>query len=397
MKEFGQYIRKLRQKRDIGLRKAARELEISPSYLSRIEQNELPPPPTNVIRRFAKLYKEPFESLVEKAPKRRYDFIVESMKKKSNKVELYALYRAAQNVTPELLYELLQYAYKNQGKNEDDIKEDIKRLQLELPRLPKSKEGLLADHLKPHFLNKSSIEKMANAILAKSYQKYKPPTLIENIVENQTNINLVLSDKYDGKYSDDEPRVLGMSRWSKTYQGIREIIISSKLFESEDASKRNRLNFTLAHELFHAIEHLPLMQSLAGNTTLMRIGLLPPQLNCDRSTVKPSIRKLMLCSWVKDTQGPKKLSSDEDWREWQANYFAACILMPSNAVSSEFYDRFETKFLESPKEMNSKQYALEVATTLITPNYVCNKSLCDAFAVSAQAMAIRLLQLKLVK
>jgi transcriptional regulator with XRE-family HTH domain len=41
---FGAYLRKLRVQRDIGLRKLAMTIGISPTYLSKIERGDMPPP-----------------------------------------------------------------------------------------------------------------------------------------------------------------------------------------------------------------------------------------------------------------------------------------------------------------------------------------------------------------
>lgn len=46
---FGNTVRSLRTKRGIGLRKFAREVGISPTYLSKIERGEFPPPAEDKI------------------------------------------------------------------------------------------------------------------------------------------------------------------------------------------------------------------------------------------------------------------------------------------------------------------------------------------------------------
>lgn len=46
---FGSTVRSLRTKRGIGLRKFAREVGISPTYLSKIERGEFPPPAEDKI------------------------------------------------------------------------------------------------------------------------------------------------------------------------------------------------------------------------------------------------------------------------------------------------------------------------------------------------------------
>jgi len=396
---FGQYLRSLRSKKGTGLRTASRELKISPSYLSKIEQDHIRPPTTKILAKFSKYYGVDLEYLISLAIKRRYSVILKIAKNESNQAELFALYRAVQEIEPNLMFQLLKEVYASQDKTEDELKADLQRLRSQLPRLSKGKEGLLADKFTPRYLSKKILEKMAEKTLAKlglTPEYYNPPTPIEKLADDPGRINLVLTEQWDGKHMEDEPSVLGMSRWSRKYPGERDIVVSAKLFESPQSYRRARLNFTLAHEYFHVIEHLPLMRSYSTADTLMRKGVLLPQLSPSMRKIKPSIRKMKLRCWVNDTSGPRRLSTDEDWREWQAGYFAAFLLMPPIAIRKEFRDRFERDYLETPCDMNKRQYALEVATTLITPNYVCDRPLCSIFDVSAQAMAIRLLQLGIV-
>jgi len=55
-KAFGQTVREMREAQELGLRTAAERLDISPTYLSRIERAKEKPPKPEVIKRMAKLY-----------------------------------------------------------------------------------------------------------------------------------------------------------------------------------------------------------------------------------------------------------------------------------------------------------------------------------------------------
>ena len=397
---FGRFLNELRKDKGVGLRAAARSLKISPSYLSKIEQDQVQPPRREIMEKIARYYRIPVDPLINRTPvNRRYQEIRKQTENKTNKAELYALYRAVQDIDPELVFEIMKQLYEKQGKSEEELHADLERLRAELPRLSKGREQLLADRLKPRYLSKKQLSLMAESVLNHfdiSMGSYEPPTPIENIVEGTAKVNLILSDRWDGIKPEQEPTVLGMSRWSRTQPDEREIIISAKLFESSKGLMRVRLNFTLAHEYFHAIEHLPLMQPKDKSHVLNRTSVLSPQLSPSANNIKPSIRKIRLQKWVNDGSGPRRLTSDEDWREWQSNYFAACLLMPAKALKKEFQERFGCCYLATPSDMNLRQYAFEVATTIVTPQYVCEKSLCSLFDISAQAMAIRLLQLNLV-
>ena len=92
----------------------------------------------------------------------------------------------------------------------------------------------------------------------------------------------------------------------------------------------------------------------------------------------------------------RRLLTQEDWREWQANTFAAALLMPDWAVSREFEARTGEKNLMVQKE-SAKQFALQIAGQMAFRDVVYEQSMADKFAVSRQAMAIRLLDLELVE
>lgn len=62
---FGTYIRKRRQEKNLGLREAAGKLEITASYLSRLESGDEPNPPSaQVIERIAKLLDDDMKHLM---------------------------------------------------------------------------------------------------------------------------------------------------------------------------------------------------------------------------------------------------------------------------------------------------------------------------------------------
>ncbi len=395
MDDFGMVIRRLREKKGVGLRQAAKDINVSPSYLSKIEQGVVEPPAQDVIRRLATYYDVHPESLIIHAPKR-YDSIIRNTAEKPNKAELFALYRMVQDVDEDLLYELLIEVYRKTGKTQEKLEFDLKALRLEFLRLPKNQEGLFAYQARPRFLSKQHLEHMAKQQLEANgidLVKYVPPTPIEAVVENAPQIQLSLTDKWDPQGAKAEPKVLGLTRFLKRDPSKAEIMISSRLFESTLPTMRARLHFTLAHEYFHAIEHLPKLGF--NKTVLQRANVLLPELS-PSLRVRPSIRKRKLDKWLGCDSGPRRLVTPEDWREWQANYFASALLMPRTPLIAEFEERFGVEQLQHPDDMSIREYAFDAATTLITPEFICDDSLCSLFDVSAQAMSIRLMQLELV-
>src|SRR5262245_18095318 len=51
--KFGAFIRRERESRDIGLREMARVIGVSPTYLSKVERDEFPPPAEDKVRAIA--------------------------------------------------------------------------------------------------------------------------------------------------------------------------------------------------------------------------------------------------------------------------------------------------------------------------------------------------------
>lgn len=103
---------------------------------------------------------------------------------------------------------------------------------------------------------------------------------------------------------------------------------------SPDSSSRPR--FTLMHECAHQILHRDyfLRQNLEGNSCGIAYSL-------QKREDVPG-----------DAAKPKREWTDEDWLEWQANYLAGALLMPSHRVRrfleesiliSEYRDRVRTK------------------------------------------------------
>ena len=66
---FGATIRELREERGIGLRQFARMIEVSATYLSKIEREELPPPAEGRVKEIARLLEQDPDELLALAGK----------------------------------------------------------------------------------------------------------------------------------------------------------------------------------------------------------------------------------------------------------------------------------------------------------------------------------------
>ena len=53
--KFGEFVRRERKAKEIGLREMAKMIGVSPTYLSKIERDEFPPPAEDKVRKIAKI------------------------------------------------------------------------------------------------------------------------------------------------------------------------------------------------------------------------------------------------------------------------------------------------------------------------------------------------------
>ena len=54
-KSFGATVRRDRERLEIGLREMAKMIGVSPTYLSKVERNELPPPAEDKVKKIAEI------------------------------------------------------------------------------------------------------------------------------------------------------------------------------------------------------------------------------------------------------------------------------------------------------------------------------------------------------
>lgn len=387
---FGDCIREDRNRADLGLREAARALGISASYLSRLEADEFKPPSGALLLRMARLYRSDIKKLMDLAQNRQAEIMAAD---EGVAPAVQAFYRVAHDQPPAMQEAMLKAALGALNMPEDQKQQILDQLRAmlsrargnDLPRRVKDEDGLFAFDIAPRVLSRDRIRKLASVVLRDVFGTEVPiPVPMETIVAKlDRDIVLIVHDEIaGGRLRDGSPAVLGMSRWSRDGRR-RELVIHEELFETEEPSARRRANFTLAHELFHCIEHLPLLQQRNPNVALARkVGYV---------TFAPAIAK---GRWYERARGRRKLSSREDWREWQANTFAAELLMPVEAVRGAVKELFDATAVDV--EGSPSESADRVARAVVTDNLGASTSLVDRFDVNPQAMAIRLLDLGLV-
>ncbi|HVI49521.1 MAG TPA: ImmA/IrrE family metallo-endopeptidase [Chitinophaga sp.] len=158
-------------------------------------------------------------------------------------------------------------------------------------------------------------------------------------------------------YTADRSKILG------TYCPVnKRVSIDMSIAWHED-----RLNFTLAHEIGHWALHskVKILNCSSNNFTDTEYGL---------------------------TADRKKINTDADRMEWQANHFAACLLMPAGVVKEvllKVLQKTSSLAKDGRIYLDELQYSVSDFKNII-------KSLSDFFSVSPQAMEYRLNELDLI-
>jgi transcriptional regulator with XRE-family HTH domain len=372
---FGDYIRAERDRSSMGLREASRALGISPSYLSRLEAGEFPPPSGLVLRKIAQIYGLDIKLLLDKAGKRQHEMMAADV---GAAPALQAFYRLAYDQPPEMQERMLEGAIGALDLPEEQKRKLMAQLRAalsrahgaDLPRRASGDDGLFDFDIAPRILSLLKIRALAKSVLRKVFGSELPiPIPVETIIRKfDSNILLVVHNEIEGGRDGER----------------RELLIHNDLFEADDNASRRRANFTMAHEFCHCIEHLPLVQQRHSRRALARkvasVSLAP---------------QLLSQPWFNRKRGPRKLLTREDWREWQANQFAAELLMPAESVVASFEELHGVSSLVAagcPVEQLADETArasaagfLGDATTLV-----------ERFDTNPQSMAIRLISLGLV-
>lgn len=106
---FGAYIRKGREEKELGLREMAKMIGVSPTYLSKVERDEFPPPAEDKVKAIARIIECDADDLLARAGRVSSD-ITDIIKRRP--VELAALLRTANGLTPDEINRLARQAQK---------------------------------------------------------------------------------------------------------------------------------------------------------------------------------------------------------------------------------------------------------------------------------------------
>jgi transcriptional regulator with XRE-family HTH domain len=110
--KFGAFVRREREAREIGLREMAKNIGVSPTYLSKVERDEFTPPTEEKVRAIARIIECDPDELLALAGRVSSD-IADIIKR--HPVELSALLRTANGLSAQDIARLAQDAKKAKG------------------------------------------------------------------------------------------------------------------------------------------------------------------------------------------------------------------------------------------------------------------------------------------
>jgi hypothetical protein len=210
-------------------------------------------------------------------------------------------------------------------------------------------------------LSKKTISEKAEQVIfdyeSLTFQAVRPPIPVENILELSLGLHLVFQDLR---------QILGIEdALGATYVKSQRICVDKRLL---DDRLEGRLTFTCAHEVGHWVLHRDLV-TVAG-----RSGLNSSAIFCRMKDAKQPI-------------------------EWQADYFAACLLMPENDIRSTWDKAFGSEPLTLFNVNSTYSGPLCFDPCLRNWPLIADtiRNAGNFFNVSKQAMIIRLQDLGLIK
>jgi HTH-type transcriptional regulator, competence development regulator len=106
--KFGDVVRREREAKDIGLREMAKLIEVSPTYLSKVERSEFPPPAEDKVKAIAKIIGGDVDELLALA--NRVDSELTDIIKRRPR-EMASFLRAANNLTADEMKKLSRHAH----------------------------------------------------------------------------------------------------------------------------------------------------------------------------------------------------------------------------------------------------------------------------------------------
>jgi Zn-dependent peptidase ImmA (M78 family) len=235
------------------------------------------------------------------------------------------------------------------------------------------------------YIHEDQIERDAAALLAEYAQArgvtIEPPVPIDNIVEKHLKLGIEFDDThrlFGVPRSGLDPDILGAMVFDE-----RRVVIDESLDPEENPSREGRYRFTLAHEGGHWRLHRHLFAR-------------DPAQVCLFSDPTPSA---VIC----------RSSQANEPVEWQADFYASCLLMPRKLIIAAWNEMFpdrrprtmdrsrraEIAMLANAKEREFESKVEEWHNEQTMEDFA--RPFAQRFLVSPQAMRIRLEKLGLLR
>jgi HTH-type transcriptional regulator, competence development regulator len=112
-KSFGALVRREREARELGLREMAKKIGVSPTYLSKVERDEFPPPAEDKVRKIAEIIGRDADELLALAGRVASD-LTDIIRQRPR--EMADFLRAAKGLTTDDLARLARAAQKAREK-----------------------------------------------------------------------------------------------------------------------------------------------------------------------------------------------------------------------------------------------------------------------------------------
>lgn len=142
----------------------------------------------------------------------------------------------------------------------------------------------------------------------------RPPIPIEDIVEKHLKLHVEFDDLHGLLGVPPRPLVFGPDIFGAVWLESGRIVIDESLDPEERPEREGRYRFTLAHEVGHWRLHRPLVHPTEGQGSFL-IDPARPTVVCRASRAKERV-------------------------EWQADFFASCLLMPRKMVFATWDEAF---------------------------------------------------------
>lgn len=176
------------------------------------------------------------------------------------------------------------------------------------------------------------------------YPQSPEPIRIERFIERRFNVT--------PKYESLDDGVLGLTVFGR--DGVKDVIVSSKIDEENSVVGERRIRSTLAHEGGHGLFHTHLFALTSSN----------PLFGDHTDPHKPKV----LCRDENDSSLGKSYKGQ--WWEFQANKAIGALLMPKNLVEKAVEEFMVISGMMGFKQFDHSKYVQ--ATQLLTETFEVN-------------------------